>query len=278
MSGSDGGVQDGRAVSSGEEPASAPVIGTLQTVIGSVTVTRANLIVAGPCVGHPVYEGDILETGDDGLVAVAFADGTTLHLYDNGHMVLDEFSCGTKSSSNSALIRIAKGVFGLIAGKLAANGGLRIETPFAQLRSTKPAVGIGSVALGVFTFALIRELQADSADVAYIDNETVDYNDLKHGVYEVTLTGINGGPPQVIIIDKPTTTIAIHKNGSGSFSVDEVALTPEERSSFKAPILTRTRPNRRDCKMLFFSSTYMPSMRRSLDPIPVVPAARHRTL
>ncbi len=229
MSGSDGGVQDGRAVSSGEEPASAPVIGTLQTVTGSVTVTRANLIVAGPCVGHPVYEGDILETGDDGLVAVAFVDGTSLHLYDNGHMVLDEFSRATKSSSSSALIRIAKGVFGLIAGKLAANGSLRIETPFAQLRSTKPAVGIGSVALGVFTFALIRELQAESADVAYTDDETVNDNDLKHGVYEVTLTGENGGPPRVIIVDKTNTKVHIHKKGSGGgFSVDEVALTPEE--------------------------------------------------
>ena len=217
-SGSDAALQDGGAGDSRVTPASTPVIGQLQTVIGSVTITRANEIVGDPGVGVPVYEGDILETGDDGVVAVTFVDGTTLHLHANGHMVLDEFNCGTKKSSNSALIRIAKGVFGLVAGKLAADGRLRIDTPFGQLRNNAPAVGIGSVALAGFTFALIRELKADSANVAFLDNGTIDYKDLKHGVFEIVTKGDH---PQVIIVDDPTQTIVIQHHGS-SYSVAEV--------------------------------------------------------
>src|SRR5579863_7577455 len=227
MSGSDAAEQESRAMSAAA--ASAPVVGTLQTVFGSVTLTRADLIVAGPGVGHPVYEGDILETGDDGLVAIAFVDGTTLHLYANGRMALDEFNCGTKNSSNSAFIRIAKGVFGLVGGKLAADGRLRIDTPFGQLRNNAPAVGIGSVALAAFTFALIRELKADSANVAFLDNGTIDFKDLKHGVFEIVTKGDH---PQVIIVDDPTQTIVIQHHGS-SYSVAEVQNSPLEMAQYQ---------------------------------------------
>src|SRR5579863_1893292 len=228
MSGSDAAEQESRAMSAAA--ASAPVVGTLQTVFGSVTLTRADLIVAGPGVGHPVYEGDILETGDDGLVAIAFVDGTTLHLYANGRMALDEFNCGTKNSSNSAFIRIAKGAFGFIAGKLAAEGRLFIDTPLGQLRNKAPAVGIGSLALGVFTFALIRELKADSADIAFLDSGTVDYKDLKHGVFEIVTKGDH---PQVIIVDDPTQMIEIRKHGS-SVSIQEVANTPAQMAQLQS--------------------------------------------
>ena len=229
-SGSDAAFQGGGAGVSNVAAASTPAIGQLQTVIGSVTITRANGIVGDPGVGLPIYEGDVLETGDDGVVAVTFVDGTTFHLHANGHMVLDEFNCGTKKSSNSALIRIAKGVFGLVAGKLAADGRLRIDTPFGQLRNNAPAVGIGSVTLAAFTFALIRELKADSANVAYLDNGTIDYKDLKHGVFEIVTKGDH---PQVIIVDDPTQTIVIQRHGS-SYSVAEVQNSPLEMAQYQS--------------------------------------------
>src|SRR5579862_316166 len=230
LSGRDAAVEDGRAIASGGKPASPPVIGELQIAVGSVTITRANEIVGDPGVGLPVHEGDVLETGDDGLIAVTFVDGTTLHLHANGRMALDEFSCGTKKSSSSALIRIAKGVFGLVGGKIATDGRLRIDTPFGQLRNNAPAVGICSVTLAAFTFALIRELKADSANVAFLDNGTIDFKDLKHGVFEIVTKGDH---PQVIIVDDPTQTIVIQHHGS-SYSVAEVQNTPQEMAQYQS--------------------------------------------
>ena len=49
---------------------STPAIGKLQTVAGLVTITRANVVVAQPAVGDLVYEGDLIETGIDGLIAI----------------------------------------------------------------------------------------------------------------------------------------------------------------------------------------------------------------
>ena len=221
MFGSDPAAQCGRTAEFGTE--TGPSVGELVAVFGAVTITRANSIVGDPIGGQPVYEGDILETGDDGVVAIAFIDGTFLHLHPNGRVCLDEFNCHAENSS--ALIRIPKGVFGFIAGKLAAEGRLCVDTPLGQLRNRVPAFGIGSLALGVFTFALVRELKADSTDIAFLDNGTIDYKDLKHGVFEIVTKGDH---PQVIIVDDPTQTIVLRPRGSGGVSIQEIANTPTE--------------------------------------------------
>src|SRR5580698_7228908 len=223
MFGSDPAAQSGRTAESGNERAVGSVVGVLRIVFGSVTITRANSVVGDPIVGQSVYEGDVIETSDDGVIAIAFVDGSIFHLHPNGRIALDELNCDTENSS--ALIHLAKGAFGFIAGKLAAEGRLYIETPFGQLRNKAPAFGIGSLALGVFTFALVRELKADSADIAFLDNGTVDYKDLKHGVFEIVTKGDH---PQVIIVDDPTQTIVLRPRGSGGVSIQEIANTPTE--------------------------------------------------
>jgi hypothetical protein len=90
---------------------SASAIGKLQKVMGAVTVTRADVIVAQPAVGDLVYEGDLIETGIDGRIAIVFVDGTTFHLDASAHMVLDKFVFAAERAANSALFRVLKGRF-----------------------------------------------------------------------------------------------------------------------------------------------------------------------
>ena len=97
--------------------ASAPAIGELEIVAGAVAITRANVIIAQPTAGDPVYCGDMVETGSDGSAAIAFVDGTAFHLYAGTRVVLDEFICGTEKSANSALLRVVKGMFRVVAGR-----------------------------------------------------------------------------------------------------------------------------------------------------------------
>ena len=86
MFGSDPAAQSGRTAEFGNERAVGPVVGVLRTVFGAVTITRANSVVGDPIGGQPVYEGDVIETGDDGVVAIAFIDGTFFHLHPNGRV------------------------------------------------------------------------------------------------------------------------------------------------------------------------------------------------
>ncbi len=133
---------------------SAPAIGKLQKVMGSVTIARANAVVAQPAVGDLVYEGDLIETGIDGLVSVVFVDGTTFRLYERAHLVLDEFVFAPEKPSNSALFRVLKGRFSFLSGLVATTGRLMIDTAVARIQNTRPAAGIGGLAFSVFTIGI----------------------------------------------------------------------------------------------------------------------------
>ena len=76
-------------------------------------------------------------------------------------------------------------MFGFMAGIVATCGLVLIDTPLGQIRSTAPGAGIGSLALGLFTVLLVRELKAATADVSLLDNGKIDVKELKHGVFEI---------------------------------------------------------------------------------------------
>ncbi len=227
-SGADEGPVVGGAVA--QHLASAPAIGTFQVVRGLVTVTRGDA-VAQPAVGDPIYQGDLIETRSDGQVAIVFVDGTNFHLHADSRLVLDEYICGAEKSSDSALLRVVRGAFGLVAGQMATTGRLMIDTPLGQIRSTAPGVGFGSLAVAILAFALVRESKAHDADPAFLDDGHINYKDLPHGVFEIHTKGdpAHGIPPQVIIVDDPGVTIVIQSRGSG-VSVQEVVNSPTQMS------------------------------------------------
>ena len=233
MSRSDTAAEGGEELcaSSAPQAVGAAVIGKVQTVMGLVTITRANVIVDQPAVGDFVYKGDLIETSVGGLIAIAFVDGTEFHLRDDARLVLDEFNYGADKSSQSALLRVVRGMFGVVSGKLATSGRLIIDTPAAQIRGVAPGAGFfGILTFTVFSFGLIRELQAASSDVSFIDDVPVDYKFFKHGVYELVTKGDH---PEVIVVDDPTKTIILRARGAGSYSVQEVTNTPQQMAQLQ---------------------------------------------
>jgi len=213
---------------------STPAVGRFQIVTGFVTITRANFAHQAT-VGDLVYEGDQIETGADGLVAIAFVDGTTFHLQDDARLFVDEFICGAETAAHSARFRLIEGTFGLVAGKMAAAGRLVIDTPLGQIRGRAPGIGFGSLAVALLTFGLIRELDAHPADPAYLDDGHINYKDLPHGVFAIHFKGdpAHGIPPQDIVVDDPGVTVVIRLRGSG-LSVQEVVNSPTEMAQLQS--------------------------------------------
>ena len=134
-------------------------------------------------------------------------------------MVLDEFTYGAKKS---ALIRVLKGKFGFVAGKVADTGGLIIDTPLARLRSTLPPMGFGSFAFSAFIFCFIRDVKAASQDIGLLDDGKITCSDLQHGVFELITKEAN---PQVIIVDNPCDWLVLTK-ALGSSAVGVSHVTP----------------------------------------------------
>jgi len=128
-------------------------IGKVVAATGSVTIEHVNAVVvqanlpsqAGQTkVGDLVYQGDVVRTGADGRVTINFADDTSFNLSNNASMVLNEFVYDPNGKSNSTLFNLSKGAFTFVAGKIAKNGDMKVETPVATMgiRGTTPHVEI----------------------------------------------------------------------------------------------------------------------------------------
>jgi hypothetical protein len=95
-------------------------------------------------VGDFVYRGDIIQTGVDGTLGVAFADGTSFSVSPNARMEVNEFIYDPRGHSNASLTSLTKGTFTFIAGEVAHTGSMKVNTPVGTMgiRGTAPRVEI----------------------------------------------------------------------------------------------------------------------------------------
>ena len=209
--------------------AGASAVGRLYAVVGSVSITRTSELVARAVIGDFIYEGDHVETGVDGAATILFVDGTAFQLDADTHLAVKEIPRGAKETSDGALYRIISGAFRFIAGERATNGPI-IDTPVGSIRSNGRAVGFGSLAFSALTLGLINELKAGSADLSLLNDETITYKDLKHGVFVVVTKEAN---PRVIVVDDPGVSVVLRPDGA-AVSVQSVANSPAQMALLQA--------------------------------------------
>jgi len=109
------------------------------TVVRQVSLPRG---AVRPAVGDAVYRGDVVQTGADSKISLAFSDGTAFNIASNARMELNEFVYNPNGKNNSSLFSLAKGTFTFVAGKVAKTGNMKIDTPAATMgiRGTTPHV------------------------------------------------------------------------------------------------------------------------------------------
>ena len=180
------GVDDSATPGPTRAPINLVAVGKIQRAVGSITIARANLIIDHLIAGDLVYQGDLIETGADGLVEILFVDGTTFHLYASTSLALDEFTYGAEPSTNSVLLRVVKGLFGFFAGRVAATGRFVVDTPLTKIQNAPSATGVWSLAF-VFVLCLIRDLHAESEEISLVDDGTV--------TPKISITALSRSPP-----------------------------------------------------------------------------------
>jgi hypothetical protein len=129
-------------------------IGKVLTVTGTAHIEHAAAVLvqanapssdAAPTkVGDLVYRGDVIQTGADGALGVAFADGSSFSVTRNARMEVNEFVYDPNGHSNSSLLSLTKGTFNFIAGNVAHTGDMKVDTPVGTMgiRGTAPRVEI----------------------------------------------------------------------------------------------------------------------------------------
>ena len=119
-------------------------IGQVETLTGSVIAVRADGTRVELEAGDSVYQGDTLESGDDGAIGIVLADQTTFSMAENGSMVLDEMVYDPGTQEGSISLSVLQGVFTFVSGEIAKSDpdAMTLDTPVATIgiRGTQVAV------------------------------------------------------------------------------------------------------------------------------------------
>ncbi len=139
-------------------------IGRVTEVSGTVTVTRADGTETELVQDSPVFQGDVLSTGDDAAIAITFVDATVFSLGSNGRMVLDELVFDPTTLEGESTVSVLQGVFVFVSGEIAANNPdeMIVRTPVATIgvRGTR-AGGMGAEEGEWNTVVLLPESELD---------------------------------------------------------------------------------------------------------------------
>lgn len=125
----------------------SPVIGRVQTTKSPVFVTRADGSRQELSVGDPIFEGDIIESGDGGGVGMVMLDESVISMADNAKMVLDEAIYDASAEDGNMHVTALQGVFTIVSGLIAKSDpdAMVLKTPVATIgiRGTQLAIDVG---------------------------------------------------------------------------------------------------------------------------------------
>ena len=123
----------------------APVVGTIKTLTGSVSIVRHQNVLPVK-IGDRILEGDTLRTGTDGSLGTILKDDTFISLGPNSELVISEFLFVPAEGKFSIITRMLKGTAAYLSGVIAkiSPQSVRFETPVASvgIRGTKFLVNV----------------------------------------------------------------------------------------------------------------------------------------
>ena len=123
----------------GPAPRRRPVIalptGHIDTVRGGVQVTRADGSRDTLREGDPIFQGDIIETAENGSMSLVMADDTVFSLDTSGEVSMDEMVFDAAAQSGRLHATLIRGVFSFVSGQIASTDpdAMELRTPVATI-------------------------------------------------------------------------------------------------------------------------------------------------
>lgn len=120
-------------------------IGRIKSQFGDVSVRRNGATI--PAIpGLKLEQGDVVRTGKDSRVGIAFLDNTRMALGPVSTIKLDEFSYDRSRQTGSFVTSVNRGSLGVVSGNIAKSkrDAMRVRTPTSMLgvRGTKFVVEV----------------------------------------------------------------------------------------------------------------------------------------
>jgi hypothetical protein len=125
----------------------AQPIGQITETSGDVNITRGDGLLIKAENGTLIYQGDIIETADNGAVNIMFADESSFAISNDARMTIDEFVFDASSLDGISNFSMLQGVFMYTSGAIGGSDpdDVHIDTPIGS-------IGIrGTVLVGTIT-------------------------------------------------------------------------------------------------------------------------------
>ncbi|MBL8575750.1 MAG: VCBS domain-containing protein [Mesorhizobium sp.] len=155
-----GPMAPGQYAQAGDAAAAALVqIGKVVSLDGSASATHSDGVTVTLANGDPVYQGDVVQTGEGSKLGISFIDDTVFSMSASARMVLNELVFDpAKAADSSMVVNLVQGSFVFVSGKVAPAGSMKVETPVATMgiRGTTPTIDI-IANLGVTEFSILPD-------------------------------------------------------------------------------------------------------------------------
>lgn len=127
-------------------------VGAVKEISGEATVTRTNGKVETLGVGSPIYQGDIIETSEDGAVNIIFIDESSFAVSSDARMAIDEYVFDPARQAGTTNFSVLKGVFVFTSGLIGREDpdDVEIQTPAGSI-GIRGTIIAGNVDTGEIT-------------------------------------------------------------------------------------------------------------------------------
>ncbi len=115
---------------------SSPPIGQVAELTGRAFAVRADGTRVELGTGDPLFQGDVVETGDgDSAIRMLLADQTTFSLSSDARIALDDLTFDPQTQAGNLSVSILKGVFIFTSGQVAKTdpSQMTVNTPVATI-------------------------------------------------------------------------------------------------------------------------------------------------
>lgn len=204
-------------------------IGTVEASEGSVWVVRSDGSRAELENGDPVYQGDLIETDNDGAVGVTFTDGSAFSLGSNGEMTIDEMIYNPATQEGSSFFSVVQGGFSFVSGSIAKTtpDGMMVQTPVATIgvRGTK-VVGEAGPEGSDNSFTLLREDDGTTGEIVVYNEGGIQV--LNQPFQTVSISDPSAGVPDPVVISQEDVSNRYDTTLRALPAVDHGNATPQD--------------------------------------------------
>ena len=143
-------------------------IGEVESSSGKAEIVRTDGTRESIEKGDPIFQGDIVETGEDGAIGIIFSDESTFSLGNSGRMTLDEMIYDPGEQTGSMNVSLLQGAFSFVSGSIAKTdpNAMEVNTPTATIGIRGTAAGGNVDSGGVTTTALLPEASGFTGEMS----------------------------------------------------------------------------------------------------------------